>query len=168
MLRNYGLLAVTVALVAGLAVAGPAYAKGKPNHQTHAAKANGHRQHSHSGQQLLGSKIHQNGTHVIDRNGKNTVSVVVKNGKVTGMKVKNADKGNLPVKKYKTNSAPAMSQSRGVRAVFASSDPTLLAQDTTYIGFSYIDDYGDEQIYWFPYDEVYDPDTGAIMYVPAY
>ena len=39
---------------------------------------------------------------------------------------------------------------------------------TTYIGYSYIDDYGDEVIYWFPYDMIYDGDTGAIECVPAY
>jgi hypothetical protein len=37
----------------------------------------------------------------------------------------------------------------------------------TWIGYSYIDDYGDEVIYWFPYDMIYDGDTGAVEYVPA-
>ena len=27
--------------------------------------------------------------------------------------------------------------------------------------------YGDEVIYWFPYDMIYDGDTGAIEYIPA-
>ena len=36
----------------------------------------------------------------------------------------------------------------------------------TYIGYAYYDDYGDEQIYWFPVDMIYDGDTGAIEYVP--
>ena len=44
-------------------------------------------------------------------------------------------------------------------------------QDTylgmTYIGYSYVDDYGDEQIYWYPYDMILDGDTGAVEYVPA-
>ena len=37
---------------------------------------------------------------------------------------------------------------------------------TVYIGYSYIDEYGNEEIYWFPVEEVYDGDTGAIEYVP--
>jgi hypothetical protein len=47
----------------------------------------------------------------------------------------------------------------------------LLAQDayigTMWIGYAYIDDYGDEVIYWFPYDMILDGDTGAIDYYPA-
>ena len=37
---------------------------------------------------------------------------------------------------------------------------------TTYIGYAYIDDNGDEQIYWWPYEMIYDGDTGAVEYVP--
>jgi len=37
-----------------------------------------------------------------------------------------------------------------------------------WIGYSYVDDYGYEEIYWFPYDVIYDGDTGAIEWVPAY
>ena len=35
--------------------------------------------------------------------------------------------------------------------VYASYDPAALQEDlgTTYIGYSYIDDNGDEQIYWY-------------------
>ena len=36
----------------------------------------------------------------------------------------------------------------------------------TYIGYSYFDEYGDEYIYWFPYEMIYDGDTGAVEYVP--
>jgi hypothetical protein len=39
--------------------------------------------------------------------------------------------------------------------------------DTVWIGFAYIDEYGYEIVYWFPYDMVYDPYTGAIDYYPA-
>jgi hypothetical protein len=35
-----------------------------------------------------------------------------------------------------------------------------------YIGYSYIDDQGNEEIYWFPAEEIYDADTGAVEYVP--
>jgi hypothetical protein len=36
---------------------------------------------------------------------------------------------------------------------------------TTWIGYSYIDDWGDEVIYWFEYEMIYDGDTGAVEYV---
>ena len=39
---------------------------------------------------------------------------------------------------------------------------------TTWIGFSYFDDWGYEVIYWFPYDIIYDGDTGAVEYIPVY
>ena len=162
MIRHCRLLAITLAVASTVAVAGPTYAKGN-------AKA--HARHNHSGQRLLGDKIHKNGTHIIDRAGKNTVSVVVKDGKVVGMKVKNSQKGDLAVKKYKTKTTEKLGQAGGAVMSFASYEPTVLAQveDTgwTWIGYSYIDDYGDEQIYWFPYDEIYDPETDAIIYVPA-
>jgi len=37
---------------------------------------------------------------------------------------------------------------------------------TTYIGYAFVDDFGDEHIYWFPYEMILDGDTGAIEYVP--
>ena len=37
-----------------------------------------------------------------------------------------------------------------------------------YIGYAYVDDYGYEEIYWFPYEMIYDGDTGALEYVPVY
>ena len=39
---------------------------------------------------------------------------------------------------------------------------------TTWIGYSYIDEYGYEDIYWYPYDMILDGDTGAVEYVAAY
>jgi hypothetical protein len=48
----------------------------------------------------------------------------------------------------------------------------LLAQaqylGTTYIGYAFVDEYGVEEIYWFPYDMILDGDTGAVEYVAAY
>ncbi len=41
--------------------------------------------------------------HKIHSKGDYTASVEVKDGKVAGMHVKHAKKGDLPVKKYKTN-----------------------------------------------------------------
>ena len=157
--RSYRVLATTLAVAAMIAVVSPAYAKGK-------GKA--HQPRQHSGQQLLGDKIHTNGKHVIDRVGKHTVSVVVKDGKVTGVSVKHSDKGDVAVKKYKTTQK--MTQAGGSVTTFASYDPALLAQSqdlgTMWIGYSFIDDYGYEDIYWFPYEMIYDGDTGAVLYVP--
>jgi hypothetical protein len=67
----------------------------------------------------------------------------------------------LPVKKYKTNKK--MAQAGHIR--YAS---YVQAQymGVTWIGYSYIDEFGDEEIYWYPYDMVYDGDTGAVEYIP--
>ena len=118
----------------------------------------------HNGKQMLGDKVKTNGEHVIDKKGKFTTSVEVKNGKVAGVHVKHAEKGDVPVKKYKTNKK--MAQAGGI--INAS---YVIAQDqylgTTYIGYSYVDDLGNEEIYWFPYDMILDGDTGAVEYVPV-
>jgi hypothetical protein len=125
-----------------------------------AAKAN-----HHNGQQLLGEKIKTNGLHAIHKKGDHTVLVEVKDGKVAGMHVKHAKKGDVAVKKYKTNKK--MARSDGLQ--YAS---YLLVQaqylGTTYIGYAFVDEYGVEEIYWFPYDMIYDGDTGAVEYVAAY
>jgi len=131
---------------------GPAYAK--------PTKAKAHQHHHHSGQKLLGNKIKTNGNHVIEKIGKNTVAVVVKNGKVAGVRVKHSQKGEVPVTKYKTDQK--MAAAGGINQI-------QLAQymGTTYIGYSFIDEYGDEWIEWFPYDMIYDGDLDAVVYVPA-
>jgi hypothetical protein len=157
MVRTYRLL-VAIFVVTGLiAIVGPAYAKAQHRH--------------HSGQQQLGNKIKTNGNHVIDKVGKHTVSVNVTNGKVAGVKVKHSEKGDVPVKKYKTTTKMATKETVPADGIiFASYHPTMLVQSQdlgmTYIGYSFIDDNGDEQIYWFPYEMILDGDTGAILYVP--
>ena len=142
-----------LSLIAGIgafALAGPAVAK---------------KQDHHSGKDLLGDKIKSNGKHVLHKRGPHTVSVDVSNGKIAGMSVKHDKKGDVPVKKYKTSKK--MAETDGFR--FASY-PGMVAQaqslGTIYIGYAYIDDYGDEQIYWWPYEMILDGDTGAIEYVP--
>src|SRR5437773_7614335 len=57
----------------------------------------------HNGKDLLGEKIKTNGSHVLDKKGNYTASVEVKDGKIAGVHVKHAKKGDVPVKKYKTN-----------------------------------------------------------------
>jgi len=144
-------LAVAVATFGLFGSAGAALAAPKANH--------------HNGQQLLGEKIKTNGNHVIDKKGAYTTSVEVKGGKIAGLHVNHGKNGDVPVKKYKTNKKMAqVGQLRYQKAAF------VLVQEylgTTYIGYSYIDEYGNEEIYWFPYDMILDGDTGAILYVPA-
>jgi hypothetical protein len=71
----------------------------------------------------------------------------------------------LPVKKYKTGKK--MARAEGTQYV---SYQLAQAQSlgTVYIGYAYVDDYGYEEIYWFPYEMIYDGDTGAIEYVQVY
>jgi hypothetical protein len=119
----------------------------------------------HDGKKLLGDKVKTHGNHVIDKKGPHTVSVEVKDGKVAGLHVKHNKKGELPVKKYKTSKK--MARAEGMQYV-----GYQLAQaqslGTVYIGYAYVDDYGYEEIYWFPYEMIYDGDTGAVEYVPVY
>ena len=86
---------------------------------------------------------------------------------IRGVSVRNADTGNVPVKKYKTNKKMADASVGGVMPV-----NLILAQaysvGTTWIGYAYIDEYGEEVIYWFEYEMIYDGDTGAVDYVPIY
>ncbi len=129
-------------------------------------KAKGKQKHF-SGEQLVGAKIKTNGKHVIHQNGKHTVSVTVKNGKIAGLSVKHSEKGDIPVTKYKTTKKMASRTSRGLSLV-SYTNALEQSQDLgmTYIGYAYIDDDGYEDIYWFPYEMIYDGDTGAIEYIP--
>jgi len=124
----------------------------------------------HNGKDLVGDKIKTNGHHVIDKNGDYTAAVDVQDGKIAGMKVNHATKGEIPVKKYKTTKKMAGAsgpQHAGFqRAAFVQVQSTYIG--TTYIGHSYVDEYGTEEIYWYPYDMILDGDTGAVEYLPAY
>jgi hypothetical protein len=120
-----------------------------------------------NGKSLVGDKIKKNGKHKFHENGKHASFVNVKEGKIAGVSVSHADKGEVPVKKYKTTKQMAGLSAGGVQPV-----SLVLAQGTqylgmTWIGYAYIDDWGYEVIYWFPYDMIYDGDTGAIEYWPA-
>jgi hypothetical protein len=152
MSRMQRLLTAIVVVVGMFALTNVAFAAPKANH--------------HDGKQMLGDKIKTNGNHVIHQKGKYTTTVEVKDGKVAGVHVKHAKKGDIPVKKYKTNKKMAMDGGSPVTAL-----SLLSLQDqylgTVYIGYSYIDEYGNEEIYWFPYDMILVGYTGAIDYVPA-
>jgi hypothetical protein len=171
MVRIFRILAATVAVVGLVAAGGPVFdgavfvdqafaqAKGKPD------KPGKAKHHTHkNGKDMLGEKIKQNGEHHIDKVGKHDVAVKVSNGKIAGLHVKHAEKGDVPVTKYKTKKKMAANDT-GFR--YAAYMPVQY-QDlgVTYIGYSFIDDFGEEQIYWFPYEMILDGDTGAIDYVP--
>lgn len=164
---------IVVALIGTVGLAGAASAgqkghepkgKGQEKKEQHQKKQN-----HHNGKQLVSEKIKTNGRHSIEQKGDYTVAVEAKNGKVAGVHVKHAKKGDIPVKKYKTSKKMAqrrvVGQSEGIAFASMQQDEYL---GTTYIGYAYIDEYGDEEIYWFPYDMILDGDTGAIEYVPAY
>jgi len=120
-----------------------------------------------SGKALVGDKIKKDGSHKIQDHGKASAFVNVKGGKVAGVKVKHAEKGDLKVTKYKTTKKMAAAPSRAVAfASYSLNQQEYI--DTVWIGYGYIDDWGEEVIYWFPYDMIYDGDTGAIEYYPAY
>ena len=155
-------LAAAFFAVLGLAaIDGSAIAQPKDKEREKAVKQHKH----HNGKDLLGERKSKDGEHKLHENGKHTAFVSVSKGKITGMRVRHADKGNVAVKKYKTSKKMAGASFGGMQPV-----SLLLAQvqdlGTVWIGYSYIDDYGNEVIYWFPYDLIYDGDTGAVEYIP--
>jgi hypothetical protein len=128
--------------------------------QVAAAKAN-----HHDAKQMLSDNRKTDGRHEIDHKGKFTTTVEVRNGKVAGVHVRHSERGEIPVKKYKTHRK--MAQTVSAHVVYASY-PSAQDQDlgTVYIGYAYIDDDGNEEIYWFPEEMILDGDTGAVEYVP--
>jgi hypothetical protein len=165
---------MVVAVVGLVAVSSSAFAAPKENKQNpHQQGGNkggdkpNHGQQKHvSGKDLLGDKVKTNGKHKLEDHGKFSAFANVSNGKITGVNVRHSEKGDVHVTKYKSNTKMAQRPTSGI--MLAS---RFLAQSqyvgTTYIGYAYIDDYGDEVIYWFPYDMILDGDTVAIDYVPA-
>ena len=151
---------VVIGIVGMLALLDPASATPKGGKD----KDKGKHEH-HNGKQLVGDKIKTNGHHVIHQKGDYTTSVEVKGGKIAGVNVKHAKKGDIAVKKYKTNKNMAQrAQADGFQYASFQQDQYL---GTLWIGYGYIDEYGYEEIYWFPYDMILDGYTGAIEYVPA-
>jgi hypothetical protein len=117
------------------------------------------------GRALLGEKIKKNGRHDLEKKGPHTVSAEVKDGKIAGMRVKHDSKGEVAVTKYKTGKK--MAQTGGlVRTSYQFAQAQSLG--VAYIGYAYIDEYGYEEIYWYPYEMIWDGDIGAVEYVPIY
>jgi hypothetical protein len=136
--------------------------KEQKEQKEHGAKK--HHDH-HDGKQLVGEKIKHEGRHEIDHKGDYTAAVDVKNGKIAGMHVKHSKKGDVPVKKYKTNKDMAKESGGFKTTAFIQTQAQYLG--TTWIGYAYVDDFGNEEIYWFPYDMILDGDTGAVEYIPV-
>jgi hypothetical protein len=136
-------------------------AKGKKDGKEHKTRQQKH----HGGKDLVGDKIRKDGKHAFHQNGKHTAYVDVKGGKIAGVTVTHSENGNVSVKKYKSTKKMAEAPTFGIQP---ESPVPVQAQSlgTLWIGYSYIDDYGDEIIYWFPYDMILDGDTGAIEYIP--
>jgi hypothetical protein len=130
-----------------------------------ASAAAAKKQNHHDGHRLVAAKLKTDGHHDIEKKGHYTASVESKGGKIAAFHVVHDTKGQIPVKKYKTNKK--MAQATSWHLTYAS---FALPQDTdmgtVYIGYSYIDDDGNEEIYWFPAEEIVDGDTGAVEYVP--
>jgi hypothetical protein len=123
------------------------------------------KQNHHDGHKLVAAKLKTDGHHNIDKKGHYTASVESKGGKIAAFHVVHDTKGQIPVKKYKTNKK--MVQASGSHLTYASfALPQDMDMGTVEIGYSYIDDDGNEEIYWFPAEEILDGDTGAVEYVP--
>ncbi len=157
---NHTRRAVTAAIVLSGFVGVTAFAaKDDDKPKGGEGKGKGKAKHK-NGKDLLGDKIKVNGNHKLAKNGGHTVSVDVKDGKIAAFHAKHDTKGEAAVKKYKTD--------KKLVALDARPSPIVLVQyrvGTTWIGFAYIDDWGYEEIYWYPYDIVMDGDTGAVEYV---
>jgi hypothetical protein len=160
-------LVILFAIVGLAAIDGSALAQPKDKKDGKEQKVMGHKHLN--GKSLVGDKIKKDGKQQFHQNGKHTAFVNVKDGKITGVTVTHSEKGNVPVKKYKSTKKMEMAGelAGGIQRV---SFVLAQAQDlgTTWIGYSYFDDYGYETIYWFPYEMIYDGNTGAVDYVPLY
>ncbi len=123
------------------------------------------KQNHHDGHRLVAAKLKADGHHDIEKKGHYTASVESKGGKISAFHVAHDTKGQIAVKKYKTHKK--MVQATGAHLTYAA---FALPQDTDLgtveIGYSYVDDDGNEEIYWFPAEEILDGDTGAVEYVP--
>jgi hypothetical protein len=154
-------LSAAAALSGLLGFAGVGFAQ-KPNKEADKPKGKGKAKHK-NGKDLIGDKIKSNGRHKISQDGPHEISVDVKDGKIAAFHAKHDKKGELPIKKYKTSKKLA-----SLDAPARSPIVTVQYLGTTYIGYAYYDEFGDETIYWYPYDMILDGDTGAVEYVAAY
>jgi hypothetical protein len=125
------------------------------------ATASAKHQH-HAGHLLLGDKLHKDGKHELHRNGDHTVHVHVANKKIVNLTVTHRTKGNVAVKKFKTNkkvvediTSRQLVKGKGQRHVHfvAAGNDEVAQASTVYYGYAYFDG-TDYVIYWFPADYV--------------
>ena len=123
------------------------------------ARARAHR--NVYGMDLLGDKLASNGDQKLVVQGKFAISAYIHSGKIAGLKVRHAEKGDVPVTKYvKKAERPGRSDVR-----LASLSRASLAQLVPmWIGYGYTDDENEETLFWFPIDVILDGDAGAIEY----
>jgi len=117
----------------------------------------------HSGHALAADKMKQEGNHVLEKRGKHTVSVDIKKGKIAGFHAKHDTKGEVAVKKYKSHKKMAMIDGDASDSVPAQGGTDM---GTVWIAYAYVDEDGNEEYYWYPAEEIYDGDTGAVDYIP--
>jgi len=87
----------------------------------------------HDAKQLVPDK--PDGHHDMDHHGKFTTSVEMKNGKVHALRVRHSERGDIPVKKYKTNRKMAINTNvHVVNASLAIGQTEDMG--TVYIGYS--------------------------------
>jgi len=123
------------------------------------------KQNHHDAHRLVAAKLKTDGHHDIEKKGHYTASVESKGGKIAAFHVAHDTRGQIPVKKYKSNKKMVQAtRSHLTYAAFALPQDTDMG--TVEIGYSYVDDDGNEEIYWFPAEEILDGDTGAVTYVP--
>lgn len=124
------------------------------------------RANHHNGQQLLGRHFKADGNFPIDQKGGRTISVHVENGMVVGVDVQQPGKIDMPVTKVKSSQRMAKLETEGVQmASFNLGQAPSLGM--VYIGFAFLDEGGDEHVYWFPDGMVQGGDAGALDYAAA-
>ena len=124
--------------------------------------------HSHiNGQALVQGR--PNGKHAIHATGKHTAHAHVQGGKVAQVSVTHKTKGNVGVTKYKSKRRLHASLGSDVQHHYVSLDDTQETGfvATVYVGFGFIDDFGQLVIYWFPITLVLGGDSGATSMDPA-
>src|SRR5580700_5782500 len=126
--------------------------------------------HHQAGHQLLGDRINIDGKQELHKRGDHTIYAHVKGKKVSHVSVTHRTKGEVQVKKFKTNKKLVLlgSPRFGAQETGTLAEPVSyhLAQQIVWmVGWAY-DDSGEEYYYWFPAEEVIDPMTGAVDYIP--
>ena len=110
-------------------------------------------EHHKNGHTLLGAKLKQNGKHQIDTLGKAAVTAEVKDGKVVGMAATDPQKGNLPVRKLKSNKKMASADPSIIAVALTGDTPELVQAVVVYYAWCF-DDGIDYYCYWYPADVV--------------